>query len=101
MTVAEARKRFSYREFLEWTVFEQLDPDMPERLEIMIGKLILVMSQAFGDRKRRTLKDVIPDYEDLFFQEHDPKYRYQRLASAFSSAGMLKVASRKEPSNGD
>jgi hypothetical protein len=61
-------RRMTWKQFVEWQVFDRLEPFGPERADQRAGALIMVLANAHRDSKRKstawTLAECIPMFGD-------------------------------------
>lgn len=98
MTVAEAKQRFTYREFVEWLLFESIDPPPERRNEIMLAKLISCVI-SLASKRRVHPKNILPQYDRIPEPLDDPekvRAAYERLFAAMKASGAKFVEGQKK-----
>jgi len=71
-TVAELGERMSAEEFVEWMVFNELEPMSPVRIENCIATLSAVVANMFRGKGKRPASPS--DFMVDFFAATDKKY---------------------------
>lgn len=85
--------RFTNREFREWLLYEQLEPDTSTRLENLLIKVLMEI-KCWRTGKDVDREDVVIRYDSIkdtpkVLSPRDAKAEYNRLFGAYKRLGLI------------
>jgi uncharacterized protein DUF4035 len=95
----------TYRHFLEWHAYSELEPFDAERDDIRIASIVQALMNIFRDRKRRsspfTLDDAVLKFGDAPRRERKQSWQSMKMmgilmAAAFNNAEKKKLAKQQK-----